>query len=590
MGFDWMAFAEGFMETAAENIKDKKVEARRYQMEQEELAKRNLVKISQRNATVNKVMGLTKMLSDNGASTAQIQAAIASGPNALAEFAVKVQEAVAAQNGKPLQDNEIETIIRMPKDFSPVDMELEDYVRKSYGYFTPNKGVGEKADVGFWDRLSGDAAMMRTKAKLDSSIMYDGYTAADINELAAQSDYQAVIPSTFATFADFKRFDNDARMDVERDIATKMSTLMDTDPDYKAAYDTLEDISPTSPIEEDIAKRNAALKIVKEKHAQNFGSIFDQAITTYGTQAITGLEDLMRVHMGDDYYDSLTGDVSSALVEDSTTLLSETSEVKKTEVVKEGNQVTMSNPEVFADEDGNAIEITFNTDENGNVVSANADGTEFNQEDAQFLYNDLTVEAPEPVEPEEASSEEGSDIKKAFAPFATEAEITSLSDASFPNDAEIAGEGPMPQVQDQEPNVDGPTDSALPQSGFDSAAIGSGQKEDTEEEEPSGLMSKRPKPRPELSLRQKTMERFGVTSEDIKEGMDTGSITELDLQLLNEEGDDIYEYIVEKAGDEPLDDMQLYYHLSRWADENNKRLPFNMNFLIFMLKKALADE
>ena len=111
MGFDWMAFAEGFMETAAENIKDKKVEARRYQMEQEELAKRNLVKISQRNATVNKVMGLTKMLSDNGASTAQIQAAIASGPNALAEFAVKVQEAVAAQNGKPLQDNEIETIL-----------------------------------------------------------------------------------------------------------------------------------------------------------------------------------------------------------------------------------------------------------------------------------------------------------------------------------------------------------------------------------------------------------------------------------------------------------------------------------------------
>ena len=86
------------------------------------------------------------------------------------------------------------------------------------------------------------------------------------------------------------------------------------------------------------------------------------------------------------------------------------------------------------------------------------------------------------------------------------------------------------------------------------------------------------------------MERFGVTSEDIKEGMDTGSITELDLQLLNEEGDDIYEYIVENAGDEPLDDMQLYYQLSRWADENNKRLPFNMNFLIFMLKKALADE
>ena len=151
---------------------------------------------------------------------------------------------------------------------------------------------------------------------------------------------------------------------------------------------------------------------------------------------------------------------------------------------------------------------------------------------------------------------------------------------------------PVERGQDQEPNFEGPTESALPPSGFDSAAIGSAQEKESEDEseKPSGLMSKRPKPRPELSLRQKTVERFGVTQEDIEEGMDTGSITELDLQLLNESGDDIFEFIVENAGSEPLDDMQMYYQLSRWADQNNKVLPFNMNFLIFMFQKALADE
>ena len=71
-------------------------------------------------------------------------------------------------------------------------------------------------------------------------------------------------------------------------------------------------------------------------------------------------------------------------------------------------------------------------------------------------YNEFNSYVPE-TDPEE--NEEGSDIKKAFAPFMNE--ITSLSDASFPNDGEIAGEGPMPQVQDQEPN-DGSTDSPYP--------------------------------------------------------------------------------------------------------------------------------
>ena len=113
MGFDWMAFAEGFMTESAAIIKEKKAEARTYGLEQDELAKRNLLKISERNATVNKVMGLTQMLSDNGVSNDQIQAAIASGPNAISELAVKVKEAVDAQNGKPLTSADVESIIRL---------------------------------------------------------------------------------------------------------------------------------------------------------------------------------------------------------------------------------------------------------------------------------------------------------------------------------------------------------------------------------------------------------------------------------------------------------------------------------------------
>jgi len=225
MAFDWMAFAEGFMETAAVNIKEKKAEAREFKQEQEELAKRNLLKISERNATVNKVMGLSTMLMENGVSKDQIQAAVASGPNAIAELATKVQEAVSAQGGKPLSSSDVDSIIRMPKDFAPVDMDLDEYVKRSYGLYSPSAGVSEPEEIGFWDKVTGDAAMKRAKSKLDSSAMYEGMTAADINELAALSDYEAIIPSTFATFSDFKRFDNNARMGVQADILTQIEAL-----------------------------------------------------------------------------------------------------------------------------------------------------------------------------------------------------------------------------------------------------------------------------------------------------------------------------------------------------------------------------
>ena len=657
MGFDWMAFAEGFMTESAAIIKEKKAEARTYGLEQDELAKRNLLKISERNATVNKVMGLTQMLSDNGVSNDQIQAAIASGPNAISELAVKVKEAVDAQNGTPLTSADVESIIRMPENFSPVNMELDEYVRRSYGLYSPNKGVSETPEIGFWDRVTGDAAMIRAKGKLDSSAIYEGYTAADINEMSALTDYEAVIPSTFATFADFKRFDNNARMSVEKDIVTKIKVLEESDPTYFAARTTLTDISPTSPIEDEIRERNAALKIVKDKHAQNFGSIFDQAITTYGTKAIVGLEDLMRTHMGDDYYNSLSSDVSTAIIEQGNASLDDDIEMKGSKVVKSGDTVTISNEAVFSDEDG-ALAVTFKLADDGTVISAESGGAKFGQEDAQSIYNDFESYVPgsteEGTEPTrfDLDSTEGGDILSGRSLENVEAEVKTTQEKTYyvvdgktiygvpprpnaimsrlqgysldaetrdkikngemaiptgrnplrvdewdelfgathdPETGELLSAVPKPKSQDQEPNFEGPIDSALPPSGFGSAAIGSAQEEESEDEEPSSLMSKRPKPRPKLSLRQKTMERFGVTQEDIEEGMDTGSITELDLQLLNESGDDIFEYIVENAGSEPLDDMQLYYQLSRWADENNKVLPFNMNFLIFMMKKGLAE-
>ena len=649
MAFDWMAFAEGFMETAAANIKEKKKEAREYETEQEDLAKRNLLKISERNATVNKVLGLSTMLKDNGVSNDQIQAAIASGPNAIAELATKVQEAVAAQGGKPLSSSDVDSIIRMPKDFAPVDMELDEYVKRSYGLYSPSAGVSEPEEVGFWDKVTGDAAMKRAKGKLDSSVMYEGMTAADINELAALSDYKAIIPSTFATFTDFKRFDNNARMSVQADILTQIEALEEMDSEYAAARQVLKDISPTTDIAEEQAQRKTALEIIQRKNRETFGPIFDQAITEYGTQALTGLDDLMTTYMGADYVTDLNETLSPAIREESDQSAEAAIEGTGGTVTKTENTITMSHPDILKDEEGNTIEVTFDLGENGTVESAKAGDMTFSAEEAQLIHNeftnyvttgvisrDLNAPLPEdavnvdptsitreewegmsPNEREAAglprsviggmrtmfASEEGFaqvELKRNAKPDAMyKINISGLGtfkvkgeDLKYISDQRLAAE--QGGVTISEFGVDDDMPSKTMTAKRLQKMYGEDAKEPVtvegpeEEAESEGIMVK-PKLRPDTrSIREKTMDRFGITQESLQEGLDSGSITELDLQVLTESGDDIFEYMKDKVEGEP-DDAELFGLLADWADENNKTLPFNKGFLVYQFKKVLSN-
>lgn len=650
MGFDWMAFAEGFMETAATNIKEKKKEAREYETEQEDLAKRNLLKISQRNATVNKVLGIATMLKDNGVSDEQLQAVIASGPNAISELSTKVQEAVAANGGRPLSSSDIDSIIRMPKDFAPVDVEsLDEYVKRSYGLYSPTVGAGEAEEVSIWDRVTGDAAMKRTRAKLDTDILYEDMTAADINELAAQSDYEAIIPSTFVTFADFKRFDNDARMGVQADILTQIEALEEMDSEYAAARTVLKEISPTTEVEENKAQRKAALEVIQRKNRETFGPIFDQAITTYGTQAITGLEDLMTTYMGQEYVTDLKDTLSPAVREQSAsnveTIISETGG----NVTKSDNTITMSHPDVMATEDGAALEVTFELDEGGTVVGAKVGDQTFERQGAQLIYREFEgftpqgviardINAPLPedtpsIDPLSITREEWEGMspnereakglprstwgggatmfasQKGFAQVQLKRDadpealykitISGLggsfkvkgSDLKYIPDQRLAAEQGGVTIEQFGVDEDLPSKTMSAkrlQDMYGEEAKEPVKVEGPEEDKPEGLMSSpRPKQRP-TSVREKAIERLGVTEEDIQEGMDTGEITELDLQVLMEYGDDIYTYLEDKVGDDP-DGMQLYRLMTDWADENKKQLPFNMNFLVDTFRKALNN-
>jgi len=465
------------------------------------------------------------------------------------------------------------------------------------------------------------------------------------------SDYQAVIPSTFATFTDFKRFDNKARLSVQADLITQIEALEEMDSEYAAARAIIKDISPTTQIEEEQAQRKAALEVIQRKNRENFGPIFDQAITVYGTQALTGLEDLMTTYMGEEYVTDLRDTLSPAIKEEGDQTSAAKIEETGGTVTKTENTITMSHPDILNDEKGNTVEVTFDLDESGTVQSAKAGDMTFSQEEAQLIHNEFTnyvatgvisrdLNAPLPedavnVDPRSITREQWEGMtrtqrKKAGLPVSTwggagikfatkegfaQVELKRNANPDAMYKINISGLGTfkvkgedLKYISDQRLAVEqgGVTisefgvDEDMPSKTMTAKRLQKMYGEDAkeavtvqgpeDEQESEGIMSPiRPKLRPDTrSIREKTMDRFGITQEALQEGLDSGQITELDLQVLTEEGEDIFEYMKDKVEGEP-DDAELFGLLADWADENNKTLPFNKGFLVYQFKKVLSN-
>ena len=171
MGFDWGAFATGFLQQKVKNIREAKEDAKDYEERQRELAERNKLTISKRNAVANEVISITNMLRDNGASQAVIQAAVSAGPKAIADLANKVNNARDIY-GRKLNSDDIETLVNMPENFSVIDMDTEDFIKKTYGLGYEGAGTTEsKPERTLMDRLSGRKLRDEARYRLDSEVM-----------------------------------------------------------------------------------------------------------------------------------------------------------------------------------------------------------------------------------------------------------------------------------------------------------------------------------------------------------------------------------------------------------------------------------
>ena len=542
-GFDWGAFATGFLQQKVKNIREAKEDAKDYEERQRELAERNKLTISKRNAVANEVISISNMLRDNGASQAVIQAAVSAGPKAIADLANKVTNARDIY-GRKLNSDDIETLVNMPENFSVIDMDTEDFIKKTYGLGYEGAGTTEsKPERTLMDRLSGRKLRDEARYRLDSEVVQDGLTAYDINQMAAQTDYESLVPGTFITFNEVKYFNPATDM---ASFSRTFTSLVD-DVEDSAEYSTIKSRIEQIKFSEDLDDTQKAEQIAAEQekldalYLKSVQPTIDSMVSTYGDTFVDATQGFLRNYLSDAYVDSLSFEPDER-------------EEKKTKSKTKEKSVSQQ------------------------MIDAGFTGGDIDPADAPFSYRVPSPDVPsidDAPQPEELeaptlSTTEETDTAPTIAVGQDEAVQTETPEMETPEGQGAAPEGYITLDQWDAMTRKQRKDAGLPTS-----------KTGVQQIVRSGLIEL-PKPEveqpPVISVKEKLEKRTGLSQEAQQELIDSGQATEMDFQLIADEGDSILNFI--KEGGYELTSIGITEGLADWADKNKKQLPFNKSYLM----------
>jgi len=208
MGFDWKAFGAAFLDKQTEGIRKRRKDAEDFEEEQEELASANKKIIANRTLLAADAAQMAEKARELGATKEQVMAAMSSGALGIKTFYEKLLAAANQKGMQTLGAADVEAIIDMPEVFEVnpafVDMSLNEMAQIQYG--VKQRPGTETADVQTSDSILasmfGVNAMSQAKKKLQDTKYIGGMSIADVNELAAQSDYDSLFPNLGVNFFD----------------------------------------------------------------------------------------------------------------------------------------------------------------------------------------------------------------------------------------------------------------------------------------------------------------------------------------------------------------------------------------------------
>jgi len=565
MGFDVQAFATGFLESRVKDIEKKGDEARAFEENQRTLADRNTQTLSKRNAVVQQVVGISNMLRDNGASERVIQAAIAAGPQEITTLANKVTKAREDAGGGKLGASDIEALVNIPEGFSVMDTDTTNLIRKTYGLGYEGKGVTkDMPERSFMDRLRGDKQMDMARARLDREVIKDGYTAYDVNQMSAQQDYESLVPGTFITFNDIKVFRPSEDMDgFTRTINALTKAVEDT-----GAYSTLDTeikgligAIRVSEDQDELAAAKARLPKAQaemdELYLSTVGSTIQDMVDTYGESFTDSADGYLRSFLSGSYVDSL------ALGTTETDADTQTEDAFSTDTTSTG----FTTPEV---------EVSLLPEVDMDEAAAARPKVRPQPEGEPEVTPEVELEVA-------TTSEQDADPLEItqYAPKLANAvdSALGLSAAAETAQLNIDNQKTMAQAMStvtreewDEMSRGERKKKGLPVRNLDLAYAGKDNFKKIEKERVE-------------SIRERAAKKFGIKPSIFDGALDRGTLTELDLQIFVDHGDDILDFIRDNLYS--IEPEGIIEAMSDWAEENKKTLPMDKSFLVETFGTAL---
>ena len=318
MGFNWKAFTAAFLDKQTEGIRERRKEAKDFEEEQKEAANRNAKLVSQRNLIAQDAAQIGAAAQELGATKEQVIAAMSSGSLGIKQFYEKLLKAANQKGVTTLGESDIEAIIDMPEVFEVnpeyIDGTLLDFAKQTYGAQTRSDMKKEPIQTSdsVMAQLFGFDAMNQAKKSLQDTEYMGGMSVADINELAAQQEYNSLFNDLGVNFFDKEFYGPQAASNLLKEVTdeaaraevsslTKAFAEREVD-NWKAVRfdESLPDSERRTDETEASVKADATQYAVRER----LEDIFKTALNMYGTTGILDHEPtlkLIRETMGDEF-------------------------------------------------------------------------------------------------------------------------------------------------------------------------------------------------------------------------------------------------------------------------------------------------
>ena len=308
MGFNWKAFTAAFLDKQTEGIRERRKEAKDFEEEQKEAANRNAKLVSQRNLIAQDAAQIGAAAQELGATKEQVIAAMSSGSLGIKQFYDKLLKAANQKGVTTLGESDIEAIIDMPEVFEVnpeyIDGTLLDFAKQTYGAQT--RPDMKKAPIQTSDsvmaQLFGFDAMNQAKKNLQDTEYMGGMSVADINELAAQQEYNSLFNDLGVNFFDKEFYGPQAASNLLKEItdeAARAEVSSITKARVAAAEKALgadqQDSRTVAEVKAEATQYSIRLELEP---------IIQNALQMYGTTGILDHEptlNLIRETMGDEF-------------------------------------------------------------------------------------------------------------------------------------------------------------------------------------------------------------------------------------------------------------------------------------------------